>query len=147
MSAESSRLLVAGGQRIDVGIVEKRVVPIPPGEGLWREGRLVTAVPPLEFPCMLSLIHLLAYLGSDAEVVIGDELWALTVASVHPAVKRAESYAPAPPWSPLAALAMLRLRTLRGRAIVEGRLGMALSFSVSFTQSRGSPPHSQPITC
>lgn len=93
MSAESSRLLVAGGQRIDVGIVEKRVVPIPPGEGLWREGRLVTAVPPLEFPCMLSLIHLLAYLGSDAEVVIGDELWALTVASVHPAVKRAESYA------------------------------------------------------
>lgn len=48
-----------------MGIVEKRVVPIPPGEGL----------------------------GSDAEVVIGDEFWALMVASVHPAVKRAESYA------------------------------------------------------
>lgn len=48
---------------------------------------------PWSSPCMLSLIHPQAYLGSDAEVVIGDELWALAVASVHPAVKRAESYA------------------------------------------------------
>lgn len=65
VSAETSRVLITGGQRIDVGIVEKRVVAVPPGEGL----------------------------GSDAEVVIRDELWALVVASVHPAVKGAEGYA------------------------------------------------------
>lgn len=64
-SAEPSRVLVASGQRIDVGIMEKCVVTIPPGEGL----------------------------GSDAEVVVRDELWALLVASVHPAIKGAEGYA------------------------------------------------------
>lgn len=33
-SVSASRVLIAGGQRIDVGVVEKRVVAIPPGEGL-----------------------------------------------------------------------------------------------------------------
>lgn len=94
VSAETSRVLITGGQRIDVGIVEKRVVAVPPGEGLQREGRQVTHHSPSpQSPCMLSLAHPLAYLGSDAEVVIRDELWALVVASVHPAVKGAEGYA------------------------------------------------------
>lgn len=93
MSAETSRALIAGGQGIDVRIMEKCVVTISPGEGLWREGRQVTTVPPLPFPCMPSLTSPLVYLGSDAEVVIRDELWALAVASVHPAVKGAEGYA------------------------------------------------------
>lgn len=88
-------MLVAGGQRIDMGIVEKRVVAVPPGKGLWREGRQVTHHSPSpKSPCMmLSLARPLAYLGSDSEVVIRDELWALVVASVHPAVKGAEGYA------------------------------------------------------
>lgn len=93
MSVETSRVLIAGRQRVDVGIVEKCVVTIPPGEGLWREGRQVTIVPSVKVPCIPSLPHPLAYLGSDAEVVIRDELWALAVASVHPAVKGAEGYA------------------------------------------------------
>lgn len=44
-------------------------------------------------PLHASLTSPLVYLGSDAEVVIRDELWALAVASVHPAVKGAEGYA------------------------------------------------------
>lgn len=40
-----------------------------------------------------ALTHPLAYLGADAEVVIRDELWALAVASVHPAVEGAEGHA------------------------------------------------------
>lgn len=35
----------------------------------------------------------LAYLGADAEVVVGDELLALVVASMHPAVEGAEGHA------------------------------------------------------
>lgn len=65
MWAKTSGVLVASGQSIDVRIVEKCVVAVPPGEGL----------------------------GADAEVVVGDELWALSVASVHPAVEGAEGHA------------------------------------------------------
>lgn len=54
-SAEPSRVLVASGQRIDVGIMEKCVVTVPPGEGLRREGRPVTIAPPPRLPCKLSL--------------------------------------------------------------------------------------------
>lgn len=48
-----------------MGVVEERVVTIPPGEGL----------------------------GADAEVVVRDELWALMVARMHPAVEGAEGHA------------------------------------------------------
>lgn len=72
--------------------------------GLWKSvwlpspqekgcGEKVDRSPQVKFPCMPSLTHPLAYLGSDAEVVVRDELWALAVASVHPAVKGAEGYA------------------------------------------------------
>lgn len=37
-SAKASRLFVARGQRVDTGIVEKSVVAVSPGVGLWREG-------------------------------------------------------------------------------------------------------------
>lgn len=61
---DSGRLLrglIASGQRIDVRIVEKCVVAIPPGEGLWREGRQITTICSLGFPLLpsLSLRHTL----------------------------------------------------------------------------------------
>lgn len=37
--------LIAGGQRIDVRIVEKSVVAVPPRVGLWREGVVSLGVP------------------------------------------------------------------------------------------------------
>lgn len=89
--ADTSGVLVARGQSVDVGIVEERVVTVPPGEGLWREDRRVTTPTP-GIP-LHALTHPLAYLGADAEVVVRDELWALSVASVHPAVEGAKGHA------------------------------------------------------
>lgn len=48
--------------------------------------------PPAPPPARPSL-RLWLYLGADAEVVVRDELWALMVASVHPAVEGAEGHA------------------------------------------------------
>lgn len=76
-----------------MGIVEKCVVAIPPGEGLWGESRQVTPIPPLGLIPLPALPQPLEYLGADAEVVVGDELLALVVASMHPAVEGAEGHA------------------------------------------------------
>lgn len=56
---------VAGGQRVDVGIVEESVVAVPPRVGL----------------------------RADAEMVVRDELGALMVARVQPGVEGAEGHA------------------------------------------------------
>lgn len=85
--------LVAGGQRVDVGIVEKGVVAVAPGEGLRREGESEPSprrpAPPAPPPGSREL----PYLGADAQVVVGHEGGALVVARVQPAVEGAEGHA------------------------------------------------------
>ena len=95
--SQGSRLFITRRQRVDPGIVEKSVVAVSPGEGLWREREG-------ERDVSLGVPHPLAqpparvrkgsvYLGADPEVMVGDERRALAVARVEPGVEGAEGHA------------------------------------------------------
>lgn len=96
-TARDSGPFIAGGQRVDVRIVEKSVVAVPPRVGLWREESRASCQP------AGSLYHrpLLPgcqgprplYLRADTEVVVGDESGSLLVLGVEPGVEGAEGHA------------------------------------------------------
>lgn len=96
-TAPASGPFIAGGQRVDVRIVEKSVVAVPPRVGLWREeGRASCQLRgslhhrPLPPRCQG---HGPVYLRADTEVVVGDEPGALRVPGVEPGVEGAEGHA------------------------------------------------------
>lgn len=78
-------------------IVEKSVVAVPPRVGLWREGSCQPGGPPApQDPCLLPPRvpgPRAAYLRADAKMVVRDELGALVLAPVEPAVEGAEGHA------------------------------------------------------
>lgn len=68
-------------------------LPSPQQKGCREKAdRSLQSLPWDSFPRPPSL-RLWLYLGADAEVVVRDELWALMVASVHPAVEGTERHA------------------------------------------------------
>lgn len=77
-----------------MGIVEKSVVSVSPGVGLWRKEGRASGQPRTPAPCLFlpSAKASPAYLGADAEMVVGDEFRALVVAGVEPAVDSAQCH-------------------------------------------------------
>lgn len=96
-TGRASGPFIAGGQRVDMRIVEKSVVAVPPRVGLWREEGRASCQPggslhhrPLSPQCQgLRPV----YLRADTEVVVGNESGALLVPCVEPGVEGAEGHA------------------------------------------------------